>query len=74
MEAAVAVHTKGFGVVVVGLQVALDGGDQIGNGTKHGAAERLVGELTTDLLRRVLVSPTKVDGVRQVRRPPQSPS
>src|SRR6266571_2775783 len=42
-----------LGVVVVGLEVFLDGGDQIGDGFEHPAADRFVGEVAEPALHEV---------------------
>jgi len=38
MSSAVAVHTKGLGFLVVGGEVVLDLGDEVGHGVGHSAA------------------------------------
>src|SRR5680860_258418 len=44
---------EGFGLGVVGLQVALDGGDQVGDGVEHSATQGLVGQVAEPSLDEV---------------------
>ena len=44
---------KRLRMVVVGLEVRLDGGDQVGDGAEHAAAYRLVGQVVEPTLDQV---------------------
>ena len=45
MSSAVAVQTKGFGYVVVGVEVGLDRGDQVWHGVEDSPKEGFVDQL-----------------------------
>jgi hypothetical protein len=50
MDSAVAVHRYGGGIGVVGVEVCLDGGDQVGHATEDSATQVLLGQVTKPTL------------------------
>ena len=53
IDSVVAVQTSGSGALVVGLEVLLDRGDQVGDAVEDAAADRLVGQLAEPALDEV---------------------